>query len=273
MIRQFGNVVVRAAVVHQAAAAPLSTVAQPNIDQLDIGGGSPDSKSAYRQMLNIGSVRDITSATQSLRRSEPNVFRAALREHVQDKLGALQPLERHIKFFDKDNDGTVHFGETYNSARCLNFGVGGAVAIALFSHTASLFKTWSWNVQTQRIFEIQHPAVHSGAFDRVSAQADESKIIADKVAGLMAFDFGNKGYLTKEDFGRYVDAKSAANTTDWFWTRWPTAAANKGEFGGLVTACNGQVTEQDLLDFYTGSLPYALAPSEEMAERIVNLRS
>jgi peroxygenase len=168
-------------------------------------------------------------------------------------------LQKHVDYFDRNHDGQVQIGETYQGLRAMNVGVAqsafGALAIngALGPKTST---TW-WQpttINTARINFAKHGS-DTGII------GPDGQFVQQKFDEMFAkWDPQGKGYITESQ----LEAMRAANKTDA-----AGAIGSKAEFNLLLDLAGQQrlvdgqptrvLTRETMQDLYNGTLFYRLA--------------
>lgn len=166
-------------------------------------------------------------------------------------------LQRHVDFFDRNNNGKITLAETYAGLRALGFGIASSSAFSLAINGALASATgasWSepFTIYTQNIAAGKHP----GDTDIYDEQGNYS---AAKFEELFAtFDLDKDGALSAAELANFREQKFETSGG---------SLASKAEFdilmdlAGQPSPLNGEtvLTKERLAEFYDGSLFYKLA--------------
>lgn len=171
------------------------------------------------------------------------------------------PLQKHVAFFDQDNNGIIHVSETYKGLRDLGLSRTlssfGAVFIngGLGSNTGEKFTDLTVNVN-----KIAH-AKHDSDTDIFDTNGNFSQVKFDEL--FEKYDLDKDNALSKEEFLNFRNRNKETTSG---------GIASKGEFDLLIkvagkeTKINGQetkvISKEQMMDFYNGSLFYKIAGKE-----------
>lgn len=168
------------------------------------------------------------------------------------------PLQKHVMFFDANDDGLITLDETKKGLKRLGLGGGFATGGALFINLGLRQAANGMSIEIAKIAKAKHGS-DSGAFD------GEGKFVRTRFGYIMSFDANHSGSLTWTE----LKAMIAKNKTD-------TAGnvASKAEFGLLIklgadtTEVEGTdqlpaVSEARLASVYDGTLFEKIAAERE----------
>lgn len=158
-------------------------------------------------------------------------------------------LQKHVMFFDANDDGVITLDETKQGLKRLGLGGGFATGGALFINLGLRQAANGLSIEIARIAKAKHGS-DTGAFD------EEGRFVRTRFGYIMSFDANHSGSLTWTE----LKAMIAKNKTD-------TAGnvASKAEFGLLLklgadtTEVEGKakvaaVSEARLASVYDGTL-------------------
>lgn len=171
------------------------------------------------------------------------------------------PLQKHVSFFDQNNDGVIHVSETYKGLRDLHLGRAlsafGSVFINAGLGPSTGEKLSKLTVNVEHIAKAKHDS-DTDIFDEKgnfsSAKFDE---LFEK------YDLDKDGGLSKEEFLNFRNRNKETTSG---------GIASKGEFDLLIKVAGKKenidgketkvITKEQMADFYNGSLFYKIAGKE-----------
>ncbi|KAI0377061.1 Caleosin-domain-containing protein [Hypomontagnella monticulosa] len=170
-------------------------------------------------------------------------------------------LQKHIEFFDRDNDGVIWPWDVYNGFRelgfCILFSLGSLLIPIFFSYPTRLGHSWVPDPFLRMYVNDIHKAKHgsdSGVYDLDGNFSEERfNRMFDRFdrSGTGGLDVGDLAELLKKD-------RCAADPAGWcfafmeWWTTW------------LLLQKNGRVWKDDLRACYEGILFWKI--SEERSK-------
>lgn len=183
----------------------------------------------------------------------------AIARAVAERMAALPadatPLQKHVLFFDRDDDGTISLSDTYRGSRALGYGrlLSGVLALSI---NAAL--GWVTHSPPRPSLRIDVARIHRGKHGSDTDIYDE------------------RGYFVPEEFektfARYDRDGDGALSLSELWRRARGdrdiydivgQVASLAEFGlvYLIAAEDGKLSRETMRGIYDGSLFYAV---EEM---------
>ena len=159
------------------------------------------------------------------------------------------PLQKHVMFFDANDDGLITVDESKQGLKRLGLGGGFATGGALFINLGLREAANGLSIEVAKIHKAKHGS-DSGAFD------GEGKFVLTRFGQIMTYDANKSGSLTWSEL-KVMIAKNKTDTVG--------NVASKAEFGLLVklgadtTETEGKekvqaVSEARLRALYDGSL-------------------
>lgn len=166
-------------------------------------------------------------------------------------------LQKHVDFFDRDNDGKITYGDTYDGLIALGFGSirSSAFAFAINAGLASATGSSWWEpltIYTDNIAAGKHPS-DSDIYD------EQGNFSAAKFEELFAnFDLDGDNALSDAEFQNFRNRKFEDESSSF---------VSKLEFGLLMEIAGEEspftgeniLTRERLAEFYDGSLLYKIA--------------
>lgn len=217
------------------------------------------------QKLYAQNPDELTQTLAAAKKDDPVAYRTALREFFGKTVGDVSPLKLHMMAMDRNNDGSLTFDEAYKTMR--GEGFSPLRAGALSALTAGVLGPItsgkpSFEVNVDKADKTARPFFNT-AFNTPAA-------LEAHLDDIMAYDKEKKGYVTLGDVDRMVDDRTAKMN--------PVAGAamnylNRGEWQGLFSQMGGQMTRDELRDFYKGSLFFSFLEPDNLAGKIVAYRS
>lgn len=215
--------------------------------------------------LNIGEIKtqpNLVTLNKEVEKKEVPTLSLEGDSFKSSTKEAKTPLQKHVAFFDQNNDGVIHVSETYKGLRDLHLSKPlsalGAVFInaGLGSKTGEKFSDLTVNVKN--IAGAKHDS-DTDVFD------EKGNFSAPKFEELFKkYDLDNDGALSKEEFLNFRNRNKESTAG---------AIGSKGEFDLLVTVAGEAknetkvISKERMLDFYNGSLFYKIAGKEIPTEK------
>ncbi len=167
-------------------------------------------------------------------------------------------LQKHVMFFDANNDGVITLDETKKGLKRLGLGSGFATGGALFINLGLRQAANGLSIEIAKIHKAKHGS-DTGAFD------GEGKFVLTRFGQIMTFDANKSGSLTWAEL-KVMLAKNKTDTTG--------NVASKAEFGLLIklgadtTEAEGKekaqaISEKRLAALYDGTLFHTIAAERE----------
>ncbi|KAI2615566.1 Caleosin-domain-containing protein [Hypomontagnella submonticulosa] len=170
-------------------------------------------------------------------------------------------LQKHVEFFDRDNDGVIWPWDVYNGFRelgfCILFSLGSLLIPVFFSYPTRLGHSWIPDPFLRIYVDDIHKAKHgsdSGAYDldgNFSEERFDRMFDRFDRSGTGGLDVGDLAELLRKD-------RCAADPAGWsfafmeWWTTW------------LLLQKDGRVWKDDLRACYEGTLFWKI--SEERSK-------
>lgn len=235
---------------------------------------SPFLGRVFRAALENMQSEDLLSQyLQKQARLHPEEYREAIQAYVRDKLASRTGLMRHISFFDPDNTSTLGFLNVVQGFRDLGFDALSAFGMTCLVMGGGIMGTQQLNPPVKQVHKLQHPLFHTTAFNENQSKPNSEvhdRLVERVVDQIMM----GRDEIEKKDiiaFAVEIEKKH------------PVAGPSKiGQyilkqlqilaFTNLQTVCGGKLTKKDLMDFYRGTLFYAVAEPATVAHRVMTLR-
>ncbi|KAI5677731.1 hypothetical protein M9H77_08681 [Catharanthus roseus] len=166
------------------------------------------------------------------------------------------PLQRHVIFFDINNDGIVYPSETFKGCRRLGVGIFLSTVTAVFVNGALSRRTRPGKGFSFR-FPIEIKNIHRGKHGSDTDVFDtEGRFVESKFEEIFAkHAHTNKDYLTSNELNEMLKAnREPRDYLAWFgaYTEWRLLFSLGKEKEGFLR-------KETLRAFYDGSLFYQLA--------------
>ncbi|WOK91936.1 hypothetical protein Cni_G00627 [Canna indica] len=125
----------------------------------------------------------------------------------QEESTDLTPLQKHVAFFDRNNDGIIYPSETYQGFRAIGCGVALSAASALFINGFLGPKTSSSKIPNPRL-PIYVKNIHKGKHGSDSGVYDsEGRFVASKFEEMFQkYAKTNSNALTSEELKEMLQA-------------------------------------------------------------------
>lgn len=172
---------------------------------------------------------------------------------------AQTPLQRHVAFFDRDQDGLIRVGETRKGLKTLGLGGIQAALSAVVIHLG-LSKTWEgfMKISVDRIAEGKHDS-DTDAYD------EKGEIDQTRLKQIMTYDANGSGSVSASELSTMIAANKESRAGQ---------LASKAEFGLLMRLGadttedeNGKtvpaVSRAQLASLYDGTLFYRIAEARK----------
>ncbi|KAJ3009372.1 hypothetical protein HKX48_008010 [Thoreauomyces humboldtii] len=189
----------------------------------------------------------------------PGVPRATIAPSAEHPNGSTDgkkqftPLQQHVEFFDRNNDGVITLVETFKGFYALGFNVIFCLLAMAIIHGGFSYPSldgWIPNPTLPIYVKNIHRCLHgsdTGTYDT------EGRYIPQRFEEVLSkYDVGNKGGLDFSDIMRMT--REIRNFMDFFGM-----FANKFEWGTLWLLCrneNGLITKEQIRRCYDGTLFY-----------------
>ncbi|KAM0339775.1 hypothetical protein ACHAPQ_001463 [Fusarium lateritium] len=172
----------------------------------------------------------------------------------------LSPLQKHVQFWDRDNDGIIHPWDVYSGFRELGFGlffaIGSLLIPVFFSYPTRLGHSWIPDPMFRIYVNDIHKAKHgsdTGIYDF------DGNLNQERFEQMFErFDTTGQGGLTADDLKRlWAKDRCAADPAGW------TFAAMEWWTTYVLLQKNGLVKKSDLRACYDGSLFWRIKDERE----------
>ncbi|KAF9782572.1 hypothetical protein IL306_010798 [Fusarium sp. DS 682] len=180
------------------------------------------------------------------------------------------PLQKHVQFWDRDNDGIIYPWDVYNGFRELGFGlffsIGSLLIPIFFSYPTRLGHSWLPDPLFRIYVNDIHKAKHgsdTGIFDY------DGNFSHERFEHMFQrFDTSGEGGLTADDLWRlWAKDRCAADPAGWtfaFMEWWTTY---------VLLQEDGLVKKDDLRACYDGSLFWKIKHEREKSDDCIDRKS
>ncbi|KAF5675253.1 hypothetical protein FDENT_9807 [Fusarium denticulatum] len=231
----------------------------------------PENKSANANMAESNRLdNDYTKSTYAKVCSDDDEKQSKPVVTTKDEDKKLSPLQKHVQFWDRDNDGIINPWDVYNGFRELGFGlffsIGSLLIPIFFSYPTRLGHSWIPDPLFRIYVNDIHKAKHgsdTGIFDfdgNFSPERFEQM--------LQRFDTSGDGGLTADDLWRlWAKDRCAADPAGWtfaFMEWWTTY---------VLLQEDGIVKRDDLRACYDGSLFWRIKDDRERSSESMDRKS
>ncbi|KAF5599989.1 hypothetical protein FPANT_2866 [Fusarium pseudoanthophilum] len=231
----------------------------------------PENKSANANMAEFNKLNnDYTKSTYAKVCSDHNEKQLEPVVASKDEDEKLSPLQKHVQFWDRDNDGIINPWDVYYGFRELGFGlffsIGSLLIPIFFSYPTRLGHSWLPDPLFRIYVNDIHKAKHgsdTGIFDfdgNFSPERFEQMF--------QRFDTSGNGGLTAEDLWRlWAKDRCAADPAGWtfaFMEWWTTY---------VLLQEDGVVKRDDLRACYDGSLFWRIKDDREKSSESMDRKS
>ncbi|KTD39421.1 hypothetical protein Lnau_0188 [Legionella nautarum] len=232
-------------------------------------------KAFHAALENMKSTEALSRYMESQAQRYPEEYREALQEYVKEKLLTRTGLMRHVSFFDPKNTKKLEFFNVVRGFMDLGFDRFSSFAMSCLVMGGGIMGTQSLKPPIESVHNLQHPMFHTGAFNEDRAKLKNAAAHDRLVRRLIDQIMMGRDELEEEDILAFADEIEKKH---------PVAGPSKiGQFAlkqlqilafnNLKTVCGDKLTKKDLIDFYQGTLFYAVAEPASVAPRVMALRS
>ncbi|PJE16635.1 caleosin family protein [Legionella sp.] len=236
---------------------------------------SPFLPDTFRAALNNMQSEELLSQyLEKQAQRHPEEYREAIQDFVKDKLASRTGLMRHVSFFDPKNTSELEFFNVVQGFMDLGFDRFSSFGMTCLVMGGGMLGTQSIKPPIENVHDLQHPMFHTAAFNRDRSKSKNSAAHDKLVERLVDQIMMGRDELEKEDILAFADEIEKKH---------PVAGPSKiGQyllkqlqilaFNNLKTVCGDKLTKKDLMDFYQGTLFYAVAEPASVAPRVMALR-
>jgi hypothetical protein len=237
---------------------------------------SPFLSEVFRAALkNMQSVELLSQYLEKQARLHPEEYREAIQEYVKEKLLTRTGLMRHVSFFDPQNTSELSFFNVVQGFMDLGFDRFSSFGMTCLVMGGGMMGTQSLKPPIEKVHDLQHPMFHTAAFNEDRSKSKNPAAHDRLVERLIDQIMMGRDELEKEDILAFADEIEKKH---------PVAGPSKiGQFvlkqlqilafNNLKTVCGDKLTKKDLMEFYQGTLFYAVAEPASVAPRVMALRS
>ncbi|EWG39815.1 hypothetical protein FVEG_02508 [Fusarium verticillioides 7600] len=188
----------------------------------------------------------------------------------EDEEKKLSSLQKHVQFWDRDNDGIINPWDVYNGFRELGFGlffsIGSLLIPIFFSYPTRLGHSWLPDPLFRIYVNDIHKAKHGSDTDIFDFDGNFSPERFEQM--FQRFDTSGDGALTADDLWRlWAKDRCAADPAGWtfaFMEWWTTY---------VLLQEDGIVRKDDLRACYDGSLFWRIKDERDRSSECMYRRS
>jgi len=238
---------------------------------------SPFSPQVFRAALkNMKSEELLARYLEKQAQRHPEEYREAIQEFVKDQLAVRTGLMRHVSFFDPDNTSELSFMNVVQGFMDLGFSRFSSFGMTCLVMGGGIMGTQTLRPPIDEVHKLQHPMFHTAAFNEDRSKSKKNPEAHDRLVEKL---------VDQIMMGRdVIEEKDILAFADEIEKRHPVAGPSKiGQFilkqlqilafKNLKTVCGDTLTKKDLMDFYRGTLFYAVAEPASVAPRVMALRT
>lgn len=233
------------------------------------------SKAFHAALENMKSPEALSSYMESQAQRYPEEYREAVQDYVKEKLLTRTGLMRHVSFFDPKNISELSFLNVMQGFMDLGFDRFSSFGMTCLVMGGGILGTQSLKPPIGSVHVLQHPSFHTAAFNEDRSKSKNTAAHDRLVERLIDQIMMGRDELEKEDILAFADEIEKKH---------PVAGPSKiGQFvlkqlqilafNNLKTVCGDKLTKKDLMEFYQGTLFYAVAEPASVAPRVMALRS
>lgn len=224
-------------------------------------------------LKNVKSTEVLAKYLDKQARLHPEEYQKAIQGYFKEKLAQRTGLMRHVGFFDSENTSTLSFSKVVQGFKDLGFEPLSAYLNTLLVMGGGIAGTKKIEPPVDKAHNLTHPKSHTAIFNQnaenLNNEGHEARIKI-MVRQLMA----GREILKKEDIDPLVEqlGKKRSKTCTDELIRTFLRPLQRVAFTNVMNLCGGSLTEQNLLDFFEGTLFYALAEPAAIAPRVIAMR-
>ncbi|KTC92029.1 caleosin family protein [Legionella cincinnatiensis] len=224
-------------------------------------------------LKNMKSEENLAKYLHKQAQIHPQEYREAIQTYFKEKLDQRTGLMRHVSFFDSENTSTLNFMNVVQGFKDLGFGTLSAYLNTALVIGGGILGTQKLEPPIEKVHNLTHPVSHTALFNQNPSKFNNNaheKLIKNMIQRMMK----GRDKLEKEDLITLVDE---------IGKRHPKTGLGKlfvellrplqiVAFTNVMNLCGGSLTQQNLEDFFSGTLFYALAEPTSVAHRVMTMR-
>jgi hypothetical protein len=203
----------------------------------------------------------------------PQEYREAIQSYFKEKLANRTGLMRHVSFFDSENTSTLSFGAVVQGFKDLGFETLSAYLNTLLVIGGGIAGTKKVEPPVEEVHNLTHPKSHTAIFNQNVDNLNQD-VHEARVKSMIKQLLNGREILEQEDIDSLVDqlGKKRSKTCTDELLRALLRPLQRVAFTNIMNLCGGVLTEQDLNDFFMGTLFYAVAEPSSIAHRVMTMR-
>lgn len=219
---------------------------------------------------NVKSEEVLAAYLDKQARLHPEEYREAVQAYFKEKLVHRTGLMRHLSFFDSENNSSLSFGKVVQGFKDLGFEPVSAYLNTIIVIGGGILGTRKMNPPVEEAHNLTHPKSHTALFNQNLARPN-SEVHEARMRTMISHLMNGREILNKEDIDGLVDGlgKKRSRTCTDELVRALLRPLQRVAFTNLMNLCGGSLREQDLEDFFMGTLFYAIAEPASVAHRVI----
>ncbi|AUH71552.1 caleosin family protein [Legionella sainthelensi] len=222
---------------------------------------------------NMKSEENLAKYLHKQAQLHPQEYREAIQSYFKEKLDQRTALMRHVSFFDSENTSTLNFMNVAQGFKDLGFGRLSAYLNTALVIGGGILGTQKLEPPIEKVHNLTHPVSHTALFNQNPSKFNNTaheKFIKNMIERKMK----GRDKLGEEDIIALVDEigkqhpKTGLGKVFAEFLRPLQIVA----FTNVMNLCGGFLTQQDLADFFSGTLFYAIAEPSSVAHRVMTMR-
>ncbi|KTD06383.1 hypothetical protein Lgra_3160 [Legionella gratiana] len=224
-------------------------------------------------LKNMKSEENLAKYLNKQAKIHPEEYREAIQTYFKEKLDQRTGLMRHVSFFDSENTSKLNFLNVMQGFKDLGFGTLSAYLNTFLVIGGGIIGTQKLEPPIEKVHDLTHPISHTALFNQNPAKFNNNahdKFVKNMIKRIL----NGRDKLEEEDIVTLVDE---------IGKRHPTTGLGKlfvallrplqiVAFTNVMNLCGGSLSEQDLEDFFGGTLFYAIAEPTSVAHRVMTMR-
>ncbi|MBL7480617.1 caleosin family protein [Legionella bononiensis] len=203
----------------------------------------------------------------------PNEYREAIQAYFKEKLANRTGLMRHVSFFDSENRSTLNFGTVVQGFKDLGFEPLSAYLNTFIVIGGAIAGTKKIDRPVEEAHNLTHPKSHTAVFNQNVDNLNQD-VHEARMRSMIKQIMNGREVLEQEDIDSLVEqlGKKRSKTCTDELIRALLRPLQRVAFTNLMNLCGGVLTEQNLNDFFRGTLFYAVAEPSSIAHRVMTMR-
>lgn len=203
----------------------------------------------------------------------PNEYREAIQAYFKEKLDQRTGLMRHVSFFDSENTSTLNFMDVVQGFKDLGFGTLSAYLNTALVIGGGILGTQKLEPPVEKVHHLTHPISHTALFNQNPSKFNNTaheRFIKNMIEKKMK----GRDKLGEEDIISLVDEIGKQHPKTGLGEVFAKLLRPLQivAFTNVMNLCGGSLTQQDLEDFFSGTLFYAIAEPSSVAHRVMTMR-